>query len=246
MKATLLLATIVAGCLDAPAPGLTSDDEDLTAVPLAEYTVNGHILNPTERKWVRYIGRTVVNQLHGSLSARLTLAAQSTWWTLKEGVLDLANPYKFSSCNFDGYDEWIGPNEECPDPTHAWQVGIAAVQVPNYSYATVKGVANQLFPHNSTSDVIGFAAELAGYPEGSAEWNTLVGSEGRLRTSWLLRSPPVGLTLVDTEVVGECVDASYGWCYGTGWDTTALYAPTRTAAMRSISDLRVLLEKFQH
>lgn len=244
MKA-LILATLLVGCVDAPTD-LSADEEELTAVPLDGYTVNGHILNATERKWVRYIGRTVVNQLHGSLSHRLTLASQSTWWTLKEGILDLANPYAFSSCNFDGYDARLGPNEECPDPSHAWQVGIAGVQVPNYSYNTVKGVANQLFPNNSTGDVIGMAAELAGYPEGSSEWNTLVSSEGRLRTSWLLRSPPVGITLVDTEVVNECIDDSLYWCYGTGWDTSQLYAPSRTAAMRSIADLRVLLEKFQH
>ena len=248
MKPRLFLPMLIvlAGGCAVDEPMLGEIDQDLIKVPLEAYTVNGHLLNPQERAQVRYIGRTVVNQLAGSLDKRLTTAARSTWWTLKEGVLDLDNPFVFSLCTFDGRDARIGYNQECPDPHHAWQVGIAAVQVPNYPYDQVKGVANRLFPDSSTTEVIGLAAELAGFPEGSAAWRELRASQGRLRTSWLLRSPPVGITLVETEVKNECIDQSLSWCYGTRWDTTALYAPTRSAAMRSIADLKVLLEKFQH
>ena len=43
-------------------------------------------------------------------------------------------------------------------------------------------------------------------------------------------------------VVSECVDGSYSWCFGTGWTATSLYAPDKDAAMRSIEDIRAVLD----
>jgi hypothetical protein len=43
-------------------------------------------------------------------------------------------------------------------------------------------------------------------------------------------------------VTRECVDSTRAWCYGTGWRDTQLYAPDRASALRSIDDVRAILE----
>ena len=39
-----------------------------------------------------------------------------------------------------------------------------------------------------------------------------------------------------------CVEGTKSWCFGTGWDETKKFAATKDDAMRSIDDLRRILD----
>jgi hypothetical protein len=86
------------------------------------------------------------------------------------------------------------------------------------------------------------AAVEAGYRAESAEHTGIVGSAGVLRASWLLRVTAIGFFYEGPIVTTECITASRSWCYGRAWPATASYAPDKPSAMRSISDLRAILD----
>ena len=204
--------------------------------------VNGRALNPLEAKWVRHIAAKVLPALPGSPSEQRAMAARVTWWSLKEGILDVRNPFAYSNCNSSSGDALIGALETC-GPNRAWQVGIGAVQVPGKTTAELERTARRAFPHQSVGSILGQAAARAGIAKGSQSFSAIVHSSGSLRQSWLLRSGPVGFVYADQEVTSECLQQSMGWCYGRGWDTTSWYAPTREDANRSMSNLRQLLSR---
>ena len=216
------------------------DDDDVQPLDCSQPMVNGHPVNEPACGWLEYFGREVVPALAGSRDDRLDVAATVAWWSLKEGVLFLDNPIVYSNCAFETGSEYIGPLETCP-AGRAWQVGISGIQVPTFLDDRPSLQAAALFPSLTVDEVLELtAAEALLDP---SETTALLNSPDEvLRTSWLLRNSPIGVTLQVDLVISECVDGSYSWCYGTGWTATSLYAPDKDAALRAIGDIRAVLD----
>ena len=206
-----------------------------------DWTVNGHVLTAEEQAPVVIIASDVVPHLSGTRDDRLTFAARGAWWALKEGTWEQALPavYGYSNCNSATGDHLLGPTEICA-AGRAWQVGLAAVQVPGHTTTELEARAAALFPGTAPDALLADVAMKAG--ETQATSDAIVASTGSLRASWLLRVPAIGFdALVPGEVVPECIDASKSWCFGTAWDETKKFAPTKDAALVSIGDLRRIL-----
>jgi hypothetical protein len=208
---------------------------------IAGLWVNGYQLNATEDKWVRWLATYTVPKLQGTRDQRLTVAARVAWWSLKEGVLDLTNPFPYSNCNTTSGDVRIGPLETCA-PGRAWQVGISGIQVGTYSLTTVQNTTRTIHSTLTEAQVLGATANQAGYATGTSTYNSIVNSTGDLRKSWLERNHAVGVTLQEPIITNECITNAYGWCYGTGWTTTARYAPNRTEALESIQEIKATMD----
>lgn len=199
--------------------------------------VNGHQLTASETASVRWIAQNTMPRITGTRADRLTNASRVTWWSLKEGVLGLSNPHSFSHCDNQRIDPLASCAAQC-----CWQVGIAATQEPNYSLAATEATAVRLYSGWTVRQVLAHTATYAGYPSGTSGHQRIVDSTGDFRNSWLLRNHGVGFTHQAPTVRDECVNASLSWCYGTGWTTTARYAPNRSAAMRAIGELHGILD----
>lgn len=233
------LGSVLVGALLASIAALTPGTaaaQDETPVERAALVVNGHQLTAPEEANVRWIADNTVARLDGDRDTRLTKAARVTWWSLKEGVLGLENPHTYSNCD----NVRLDPLASC-QPQCCWQVGNSATQVTTWDLARLEEVAQQRYPGESVEEVLAHTADYAGYPKGSAENEQVVNSTGLFRSSWMLRNHGVGFELNAPQVKAECIDDSLSWCYGTGWDTTAKYAPDKAASMGSIEDLRAIL-----
>jgi hypothetical protein len=182
----------------------------------------------------------VVPHLAGDRAERLTVAARVTWWSLKEGVLDLGNPVAYSNCNTPSGDFRYGPLDVCY-AGRAWQVGLSAVQVPGTSLDQLEGIGQSLFGKPS-SEILAMTARHAGFDPSTGTGAAIVQSTGMQRASWLLRNSAIGFTVSEKVITAECINDAYYWCYGTGWDTSAWYAPYRGAAFQSIDDLYAILD----
>lgn len=198
--------------------------------------VNGYRISADEEKWVRWIAANTMPRISGTRATRLTNASRATWWSLKEGVLEIDNVHPYSNCG-----RHMGPLEVCP-AGQAWQVGIAAVQVPNSTLSANESLALQLYPGSTVRQVLAHTASYSGYASGTSTHNAIVNSTGSLRNSWLLRNHGIGFTRVTVDVTRECVNGSMYWCYGTGWLESRLYAPNKSAAMRVIRELNAILD----
>ena len=239
---TLLIVLVAAGCATAPEDPASAGGGG-KADGATSFVVNGHTLNAREQQWMRYVAEHVLPDLPGTRERRLEIASRTAWWSLKEGIFDTSNAPRYSLCNSSSGDHAIGALDTC-GTGRAWQVGLAAVQVPNHSLSELEALAQQLYPNESEDQVLADAAAEAGYAPGTSTSDAIVASTGSLRKSWLLRRSAIGFTACESnEVVPECIQGSLGWCYGTGWDTTRLYAPNKTAAMRAIGDISVLLDQ---
>jgi hypothetical protein len=206
-----------------------------------DWTVNGHLLTAEEQAPVMIIAADVVPRLEGTRDDRLSMAARGAWWALKEGTWEQKLPavYGYSNCNTATGDQVIGPTEVCA-AGRAWQVGLAAVQVPGHTSTELEGRAAVLFPGTAPDALLADVAMKAGETQMASD--AIVASTGSLRASWLLRVPAIGLdALVPGEVVPECIDGTKSWCFGTAWDETKKFAPTKDAALVSIGDLRRIL-----
>ncbi len=232
---------VLAGCAtgDGASPLLAAGGK---ADGVASFVVNGHTLTAREQQWMRYVAERVLPDLPGTRARQLEIASRVAWWSLKEGIFDTANAPRYSNCNTSSGDQLIGPLATC-GTGRAWQVGLAAVQVPNHTVSELELLAQQLYPDESIAAVLADAAAESGYPTGDATANAIAAATGSLEKSWLLRRSAIGFVACErNEVVPECIDGSDSWCYGSGWDTTRLYAPTRAAALRSIADIDTLLD----
>jgi hypothetical protein len=230
---------MVLGCSAVGCAANTADDaedSDATQEELALFQVNGHTPSATERRWLRYVATEVVPDLAGSRGVRIRTAARVSFWALKEGIFDLDVPNRYSNCNTSAGDRPIGALETCSSG-RAWQVGLAAVQVPNQSLASVEQVARKLYPGVPLNTVLRDAAAAAGYPRSGNVADAIASSGGSLRESWLLRRAPIGFTVVEDDIVSECIRGSYSWCYGRGWSTSARYSPDKAGAVQTIRDL---------
>ncbi|HEY0637213.1 MAG TPA: SH3 domain-containing protein [Pseudonocardiaceae bacterium] len=202
--------------------------------------VNGYQVSADEERWLRWIAANTVARVEGSRATKLTTTSRVAWWSLKEGVLELNPVHPYSNCAYPS-DHHIGPLETCP-AGYAWQVGIAAAQVPNYPMSTTEATALRLYPGSTITQVLAHTANYAGYATGTATHTAIVNSTGSLRNSWLLRNHGVGFTHVAPTVYTECISGTRYWCYGTGWLESRLYAPDKTTALRVIRELSATLD----
>ena len=206
-----------------------------------DWRVNGHVLTAHEQAALMVVAKDVVPRLSGARADRITFAARGAWWALKEGTWGQSLPaiYAYSNCNTTSGDMTIGPLEIC-GTGRAWQVGLAAVQVPGHTVPELEALLPTLFPGETATQVLTDVASKAG--ETPATSASISSSLDSLRVSWLLRVPAIGFqALVPGEVVPECIDGAKSWCFGTAWTETSEYAPTKAAAMISITDLSRIL-----
>jgi len=199
--------------------------------------VNGHEVAEPACGWLNYVAHNVTPRLEGSPEEQLNTAAVVSWWSLKEGVMSLQNPIAYSNCSTGKGDKHIGPLEVCSGP--AWQVGLSAVQVPDHSLESVEATAAQLFPDQTTDQLLEQTAREAGLSESDVE--QVVKSTGNLRKSWLLRVSAIGFTHEAETVISQCINDSRSWCFGSGWGSSSLYAPNRAGAMQAIEDIKKIL-----
>lgn len=215
--------------------------------PLAAMRVNGTQLDTAERAAVGYVASKVIAPLsryYGSRAKALDEASVVTWWALKEGVLDVKHPVGFSRCDPGGVKDRFAV---CSG--RAWQVGMAAVQAARPTSSTSAQsalssygkLAAKCFPGRTSNALLADTAVDAGYAVGSSAHRRVVGSTGYLRASWLLRVGCVGFSRQAPIVRRECVSSTRTWCYGTGWLQTRQFAPSKSGALRAISDLRAIL-----
>ncbi len=193
--------------------------------------LNGYELNANQSKWIQYIAENVVPLLPGNPDQKAAMAANGTWWSLRESVLDENNPIGYSNCAqrpdpalYKG-NEHIGFIELCKESTPAkyiaWQVGLAAVQVPNPPDSEVIAKAQELNHTSNLKDILSRVSTLSGYPQGTPEYDTAVNSTGYLQKSLLLRDPATGFYFVDREVIKEClVPNPKDWCGGNSFSRT--------------------------
>jgi hypothetical protein len=216
----------------------------LADAPTEPMTVNGHVLTPIQAANVAWIAKCVVPLLPGVASERARNAALTAWWSLKEGILDLTgyHAFRYSNCHERGADHSRSnlPMYNCPGSI--WQVGFAAGQVANFSTTKMRDAEKQIYgtldSRITEPSVLGWSAKLAGFAETSATYREIQRSTGRVRNSWLLRNPLIGMMLVGKEnVVGECFVARKKWCFGHSYPSTARFARDESAMRRSVADL---------
>lgn len=226
--------------------GLPSDakytlDAALDCTKPAPLTVRGVQLDAEQELWVRYIAGQVVPHVPGSKAERVDKSAYVTWWALKEGVLNVNNPLSYSNCSFPP-DKHIGPTEVCPDPDNAWQVGLSGVQAAHRTLESVEALALTVFPAKTISAMLTEAAVTAGFGASTSVAQAITGSGDRLRLSWLLRNGAIGFEAQYPPVHSECFVSTKPWCFGTGWPSSASFAPTQADAKQSVADLKAIFQ----
>lgn len=181
--------------------------------------VNGHQLVGPQLENILFVATKVVPQLRGGRAERIKVASIASWWGLKEGTFSFKNPHSFSSCTeretTGKRDVRLGPLDTCA-PRMPWQVGLAGVQVPDFSEQEVLSTVRRLWPGKAVKDVLSDTVTLAGWDPTSGTGAAILTSTGDVEKSWLLRNPVVGLTLVERNVTPECIRGSHKYCYGMG------------------------------
>ena len=232
-----------------------------------DHVVNGHKLLEVEQANVEFIRNCVFPLLPGELSNRVDMAAKATWWALREGILELPlesmapeerrlapknlrglpSSLRYSSCHNARRhrDELHSDDAGFVCPSQIWQVGLAAAQVDTFSNDLIDNLgrssALRISPSGSLRDLLGWTANLSGFPQGSAGYETIVSSTGRLRKSWLMRNPLVAFSPVQAqEVDAECLRPRHPkhWCTTHGYPAANRYGKTKGGMLQSISDLR--------
>jgi hypothetical protein len=184
-------------------------------------------LTASESRWISYIE----NHVAPIIGARS--AAVVAWWALKEGILDLPNPWRHNLCSRGGGDVRVGDLETCPGA--AWQVGMSGIQPNNVSLASVEAAATKLYSGRSIPSILRSIADEAGVDEGIAQ--VVQAATGDLRKAWLLRDPAIGFYLQAPFVEKGCITGSYSWCYGT-WDTARRFASNPARVQEVVSELQ--------
>lgn len=190
-------------------------------------------LTPAEAHWIEYIWSTVTPRLLGTEEERARTAAIVTWWALKEGVLDMPNPWRHNLCGAGGNHQ-IGDLEVCPSGP-AWQVGMAGIQPAAATLAQVEAVVSQIYPGEDHRALLRRIAQDASIQDSSVA-SAIAASEGTLKKAWLLRDPAIAFTIQRPFVENGCLRGNYAWCYGS-WDTAQHFARDKTRAAEVMMDL---------
>lgn len=216
------------------------------------WQVNGHEVGDPAKDNLRWLAENTYPRLAGERADRLETMSVVAWWALKEGPLylsqessDLGSPeaqtvHDFNLCTRPEGDVRIGQTETC-GAGKAWQVGISGIQVPNVDAAAVEAKAEELYPGETADEVLAHTLDYAGYGADSAVAETVRADQGDLRKSWLLRNHGIGFALQEQFIRAECIDAAQGWCYGTGWETSAWFAPDPAGGEQARGDLKEIL-----
>lgn len=189
-------------------------------------------LNATERFWIDHIRKNVVPKLSGNSKERARTAAVVTWWALKEGILDLQNPWRHNLCAGGGGQRQIGDLETCPGSV--WQLGMAGIQPRSVSLGAVEQMAGTLYPGQSLSRTLERIARNADLSDGDVD---LVSSSiGELRKAWLLRDPVIAFEL-QRPFVERCLQGSApSWCFGS-WAQARAFASSPEQIRSTIAAL---------
>lgn len=210
----------------------------------SDYVVNGNGLRENEISIVHFIVKYTIKNMglspHEAIRDRVGPGA---WWSLKEGVLNLPNPFRHNNCN----DEWPRRDTlKACDAGLQWQVGVASVQV-NYmsSPAWVQKIedkAKELY-NNDISFALSQTAKQALYEEETTEFDAILTSTGYLRTSWIFRNHLVGFFYKGLDVKQSCVDAAIPWCYDKKCADCDRYALENIQSVRdAIDEVTILLQ----
>lgn len=205
-SAVLAVMSLSIACTSTP-------EEEEQSTRSEELSVAGITLTANQAKWLGAV-EAAVPKLPGTPQERARRAAIVAWWSLKEGVMGMSNPYLHNLCTRGGSDVQIGHGEQCAS---TWQVGISGIQVPNVTDTQVTNMAAQIYPGVSTNDVLGQIAKAAGISPA-----TITGTTGRVRSGWLLRDPAIGIALQHA-FADDCVGGGPGWCYGS-WAEAQTFA----------------------
>jgi len=193
-------------------PRPTSSHEPATSRPTLAW--DDTALNQKEKIVIQYIATNVLPNLSGTKKQKIEDAAAATWWSLNESIARLDNPYVFSNCYPD--ERKLQPLEVCkpaPNGKFIWQVGLAGIQVPDYSDSAVAAEIAKLYPGQSESYLLEYAGRLAGFGDDAQVLSGIVNSKGLLRRSWLLRHPVIGMSLIAGAVRDQCfVVNPKSWC----------------------------------
>lgn len=246
------LKKLLGECYEPTLPESAGDSEDIY--------VNHHKLSEAQAQNVRWISHCVVPFLPGTLPEKIDLAAKVTWWTLREGTLEMnaEKLFRYSNCHekarvtkkgkhIRGVDtirsNW--PLYNCS--TNIWQVGIMAGQVANYQDSEVKekfdDIFGQLDPSITQKEVLEWTASLAGYPAGTPTSREIMNSTGRVKRSWFIRNPLIGMMLTIREVEDECLRDGRGWCFKGRYDDAVHFSHTKIGMKEAISDLNAFFQK---
>lgn len=235
--------------------------------------VNGQTLEAREESYVKWIARWTVPYLHPEVKDKvppstrenmcIELAAEGTWWSLREGVLATqSNAWAYGNPGYNDLDGTHDPLSVVNNPKWAWQVGIAAGQVHIYTLKQLVETALKLYQPIKQSitirEILGKTAIQAGFSEGNNNnyyYNNIVDSYGKdelLCRAWLLRNHLVGFSVVPPQEVGlECLNEQANDitdCYGKNKqnDNEKRFAGNRQAMLNSISDLRSIYRSLYH
>lgn len=188
-------------------------------------------LNAREARWIDDVGRDAVPLLPGSPAQKARQAALVMWWALKEGVLDLPNPFRHNLCTAAGETQ-IGDLGVCPSGT--WQIGITGIQGNAVTDAQVEAMRRRVRPRESVQDSLRRVAIRADVDNRTVQ--TIVDSTGALRRAWLLRDPAIAIPL-QAPFVEACLRAGApSWCFGS-WDTARQFASSPARIREVIADL---------
>mmetsp|Transcript_33219 Transcript_33219/g.58194 ORF Transcript_33219/g.58194 Transcript_33219/m.58194 type:complete len:535 (+) Transcript_33219:427-2031(+) len=217
------------------------------------FIVNGKQLTSEESKWMGWIADYTIPNTKLSRSDAVHKIARGAWWSLKEGVLNMAswsqkvsNPFLHSLCLFvDGTQDQIGPTDICE--TSTWQVGIAAEQPTQYLLADLENKA-KLF-YGSVKIALSQTVKQAGFNESSPEYGEILDHDAPadLKRAWLVNNHLIGLSIVSDKIEEQCMDPQSAafWCYGDyGGECSycTRYAPDAASIPAIIDDVVVLLQ----
>lgn len=227
-----------------PLPSVPSCEEGLYIKKPTTFKINGHALTANEQRYMKWIAKWTVPYFGMSrYSAIRDYIAKGAWWSLREMVLYESNPFNYNNCHIKetNKDKIIGPLTIC-QPGMAWQVGIAAVQVPNYSLQAVEDRAASVYGM-SIPTLLGRSAAQAGYSPGTATYTAITRATGDLRKAWLLKLHLVGFYFVRKEVDGEClIWPPKRWCYDGACIRCGWFSPTANSIQRMIDEVMVMIQ----